>query len=146
MTAKKEDKSQAQTDSHGKDEYRNKPSAAEGSKGHHDTYNYPDVVQFQMALPHMLRIVTNQADDLDLGGKAKTVHTVASFAIGMALPHSGVKMGDIAESAELRELNDKAEKEFPAKGKGADPKGAFNWAAILLLAMRFLEELLRKEA
>lgn len=53
---------------------------------HVDLYPYPTFAQAQPSFGEALKIVTGQSE-LDMACKAKTLHTVASFALGVGLPH-----------------------------------------------------------
>lgn len=53
---------------------------------HVDSYAYPTPDQFKAAIPHAFKIVTG-ASDLDLNSQVKCAHTVASYALGVAMPH-----------------------------------------------------------
>lgn len=70
---------------------------------HLDSYPYPDFARAQESFSQALEIVTGRST-LPLACKVKTMHTVVSFALGMALPMDHDAMTGMAEDESLQAL------------------------------------------
>ena len=91
---------------------------------HQDDYPYPDFARAQASFAQALEIVTGRST-LPLACKVKTLHTVVSFAMGMALPMDHDAMTGLAEDESLQAL--------AAWGSADESEGVrgINWKGLL---------------
>lgn len=102
---------------------------------HQDDYPYPDFARAQASFAQALEIVTGRST-LPLACKVKTMHTVVSFALGMALPMDHDAMTGMAE--------DKALQDLAAWGSADESEGVMgiNWKGLLVKLLPFILTLL----